>query len=507
MRRAAAFRRRCSSCASLHTGLLVALAIGLTLTSAAASAHPQCTSWPRDYREALGPPATPASAATRRVPHTHVLLDRSGSMVGYVNETPPPGAQTPAAGKWVGPNPYANLLKALPGLLRDVTDQADLRYFGKKVHDPEPLEHIVSATQKMFYTCARNAGSCDNQESHIRDALERAYAAPPEDLSLVITDLFLDEHDAGPEGAAAIRVPLEKILGDGRVVGILGMLVPFNGYVTDLPVDATASPKGFPFSGRHPVYLLIIGQNADVRHFRAVLQEEYLQEINENGYESHFLIFGDAALGAPRSLTPEVAVVPGRRAKAPGNAFFHVAEMDALPVTGRPELRRLNKDLKLTLPHLDAEVTKSLPPDSVVSAGSLSVTTQIWPLPTNASCWGDAPGQQGTAVREHFEASAAVGRVVEALSPGLQAALPVNRAYLVLTTVDTQLTVDEAASAWLRRWSFNALTVDAQLHRPDGNFGTLNLDAILRPLKDLVSAKLGPPRRVAHSEAIVYLEN
>lgn len=511
MRRAAASELITPFRAVLRKSIsLAVLAVTLLGCNASDGSGLKCK-WPESYQQVSDASLPPASIVRPQVPGAHVLLDRSGSMVGYLDEKPPKDAATPEKGKWVGPNPYANLLKSLPHLLSRVTTRADVRYFGRSVSDPESVDQIHKASALNFYRCG---AGCDNQESHIADALKNAYRAPPDDLSLVLTDLFLDVRDTGPEGAAAIRSPLEKILDDGRVVGILGIMVPFNGRISGLPAGAIAVPKnGFPFSGRHPVYIVLIGKDSVVRGFyEKVLRPEYLHELSKSGHEHQFLVFGNVTLRAAETQ-PALVVVAGRGRKRPipASAYLRVAGMDNLPATERPELRRLQPDLELKLrlkdsPSWNSYLATLFPPSSVVGlgkeAGSISVKTRMWPLPSGDRCWGTELNPKPSPVT----AAAARGNVLDVLS---NTPIPSERGYLLQTAVEVKMDIHDENARWLDAWSFTALNADAQLKRRDGIFMTLNLAGITEPLEELVREKLAPgkPHQVAHAEAIVYLEN
>ena len=189
------------------------LAIAAALSAAARPASAACLPAGVTPAEPVAEPA----AASPRAPVVSVFIDVSGSMAGFVDR-PRPGLP---AGE---PRAFRDVVLSLPELGSAIADQVELFAFGTTIR-PLPLAALARAAEPHFYA---------DQDSRIQTALSRMAELPPDQVGLLITDLFLTGEEVFGD-AAAIRRPLAQMLDSGRGVALTGIRSGFSGTVYDIP--------------------------------------------------------------------------------------------------------------------------------------------------------------------------------------------------------------------------------------------------------------------------------
>ena len=237
------------------------------------------------------------TAVADRPSRVNILIDGSGSMAGYFS--------TPESG-----NHYRDLLRQLRDDLRDLWgDALDVQFsrFGRKITVLERSEEIQMTTRDFYTRKCSSAqhGGCDVEQSVIGKALAAAEAAPNDDLTLVITDLFLTDDDLLAGGVSSLKEPLYRVLEHGgRSVGLLGFETPFQGPIYDLPnqpvylhkpTSVTAPPT------TRPVFILMIGRSRHVLAFHKGLHGPFLADLGEK--QQRFAFYNADWAGEPQSLT------------------------------------------------------------------------------------------------------------------------------------------------------------------------------------------------------------
>ena len=186
--------------------------------------------------EGVGPRAGDGGAA--RKPTARIYLDRSQSMAGYV-----------AGG--IGPSQaLADLITLLRHRLRSEAESYQVNAFGAQISAPLDDAALNAFSRRQAYICA----GCDNRESRIDAVLDQISRGRPDQLDIVVTDLWLDNASFDGSMEVALGEPLRSILQSGRAVGILGIRAGFEGPIYDVPSVGT-----YRHSGERALFVVMAG--------------------------------------------------------------------------------------------------------------------------------------------------------------------------------------------------------------------------------------------------------
>lgn len=240
--------------------LSIAALAGVALVLSACESADRRT--PADVRDCFPEPsrvwiasasgATAARAAVQATTAT-VYVDRSASMVGYLN------------GATVVDRPFQDIVGTTPQSLREMGVAASFRAFGRTLTDP--VADSAAMMQPSFFSCqGQNRASCEAAESHLDDVF-REVAAKPREMAIIVSDLWFSNSNVDTSALAELKPMLTSILGSGRAIAVYGFSAPFNGTIYDLPA-AAGQPTSVPHVGRHPLYMIVVGKDAEVAAFR-----------------------------------------------------------------------------------------------------------------------------------------------------------------------------------------------------------------------------------------------
>ncbi|HYE51710.1 MAG TPA: hypothetical protein VEB20_19100 [Azospirillaceae bacterium] len=216
--------------------------------------------------ESSGAAAPTASAWTGRL-----YLDVSTSMAGF------------AAGDQH--QLLADLLSYLPGTIREAGAEAVATHFVGTEIVPVAEKQFAGAGQAAVF---KQPGL--SRRGQIGKPVTAALDAPAGDLTVVVTDLFLDDANLPTIGASPLALPLRKALDRKLAVGILGIRVPFSGTIYDLP-GKTSSIR---FKGERPLFLLMVGPAERIRSMIAHVRRDLLDGRDD---AMRFVMFARPAAG------------------------------------------------------------------------------------------------------------------------------------------------------------------------------------------------------------------
>ena len=217
--------------------------------------------------------AVPGESSAATAANTWVFIDGSGSMAGYTRSRGPSAPYDRV---------YVDVMSGLPVALRAAAARSGtppvFHRFGRRIV-PLAERNLPDLAKTDFYACPGK--ECDNQESRIDVVLKVASTVGPNDLVVVVTDLFIsDQHIVG-ESAAALRNSLVAILRAGRSIGILGMKSGFRGRITDL-----ATPKAvYSDAEQVPFYILVVGSSERIERFYSVMDAEFLRHLPSGAHQ------------------------------------------------------------------------------------------------------------------------------------------------------------------------------------------------------------------------------
>ena len=217
---------------------------------------------PREEQETVAvkdclPPNSAAAARAKskevvRAKVLNVYIDGSQSMAGF------------NAGATRDMRPLGDLIALINATAKSY-DSLEYFAFGKNIKTLSADTFEEYGTPRPFNCKGSN---CDNQESRLDTVLSAAVDAGDQTLSLVITDLWLDNKSFSGSPQVALGQPLRAALQNGLAIGVIGIMSPFEGAVYDIPEVGT-----YRGAKELPLYVLAIGPEEDVSSLQIAVSE------------------------------------------------------------------------------------------------------------------------------------------------------------------------------------------------------------------------------------------
>lgn len=399
---------------------------------------------------------TSASKAT-------IYIDRSGSMVGYL------------AGATNLERPLQDLVTTLPATLGLAELNSDVRSFGTAISDPLPNFGAELESAEGFRCKPDNPASCDNKETHL-DVVLRRIKDNPDELAVLISDLWFTNSQIQSSGIAELQPLLTEILQSGRVISIYGINAPFDGTIYDLPKRGSGLVST-DYQGRHPLFMMVIGEKPDVQNFGELLPKS----------GSRFIAEGMDAGAIQHSL---FAVDPGpenSQEAQPLSSWTHPGvSRDSFAIPLGVTVQRFA--LEATLPDLNADpdaaevkVPSWLGPketsflDDAVWRGETVSRTRIWEQ-FDSECTETSWAESGAS--NLGWSKGARGQQRFGFDPDeFAAALPREGTYIVVGEIQrSALEQPNPQTEWMRgEWSLDPVRAERMVGLRPAVFPTLNL--------------------------------
>ncbi len=359
---------------------------------------------------------------------------------------------------------------SLPELAASVADTLHLFAFGKIIR-PIGIPDLARASDPRFYA---------DQDSRIQDALGRMNALPPDDIGLLVTDLFLSGDEVFA-GAASLRAPLASMLDGGRSIALVGVRSGFSGTIYDIP-----GVKPYTAATERPFYVIVTGPMAAVDPLLQRLRTELLAPLpptRDGGPRFNVVVFTREPFhGGPVPL--------------PMSAGGKAAEASTLA----PEL---GDDVsRIRFPAAAGTATATIPLHSIAWRDALlpdkfDVSEGLWAQPpgsgSQSACsgrWLDIHSLPGLAqvVPGSGAGSLALtvgGSALARATPGLTFLLRARVATAGLSEAPEQ-------TAWTRAWNLETREAEAFVASRPQMFRTLNLKEIVGMLEGIIRDGIVP---------------
>jgi hypothetical protein len=306
-----------------------------------------------------------------------------------------------------------------------------------------------------------NCSNCDNQESRLDSVLNAVAADDTGALSLIVTDLWLDNKSFAGSPQVALGQPLRAILQEGRAIGVIGIAAPFKGAVYNVPSVGT-----YYGATELPLYVIAIGREVDVLAFH--------EELNQSGGPSfregrmNFSLFSAAS---------KSNIVEGNL-KPVGAGVSRVPSISATPIRGVPYYQLEESLAEKQGGQLGrAFDTAQLDPYRVMS-GTSSDRTNVWRVVNDdafqrceTEAWQALSPIQGLWKARDGGAGVTFSfgaEITKRLRPG-------NLYYLETHYGFSDLATPNPTNKWLREWSLDEMSAQ-NLVKEGGAFKTLNLN-------------------------------
>lgn len=424
--------------------------------------------WQSGQKEDGGAPrySQPVKADTATI-----YVDRSGSMVGYLN-----GADNDN-------RPFQALLGNLPTVAKIAGVEAQFRAFGRTISDPISVADAKAMQSPAYYRCAAAAGACESSESHL-DQVFQMVAANKDELAIVVTDLWYDNSMDGTGGPSALQEPLTQILAEGRSVALYGIEAPFKGQIYDIPTGGTAETS-VPHTGTHPLYVLVIGTKNDVMELDRQMERSGARVIREglqSGAIKRSVFTIDPGQVSPMNAKPIATGDDPDVRLRPFESFptIKVQQFVLNAENARKPGANTKKQAMWTAPK-DADFL----PHSVWQ-GDLEANVRVWQRIGDDPCgkWID----NGYLVEDAAlnRAQGGTGQFTFALSKAELMRKMRRPGVYLLSGELKRVSVDSpnAANAWANNWSFAAQDSGTVMKATGPMFPTLNLNEVMRIMEN-----------------------
>ncbi|WP_159979459.1 MULTISPECIES: hypothetical protein [unclassified Novosphingobium] len=368
--------------------------------------------------------------------------------------------------------PFQDIVSTLPGALALYGIDTSFRSFGTRISENLPAagQHLL---EPAVYSCAGiHRENCDNSESRLDHVFEQIKAGN-NDLAVVVSDLWFTNSEIRSSGLAALQPMLSDLLFSGKVIAVYGISAPFDGAIYDLPDEGTEK-FSVPYTGRHPLYIVVVGSKPAVLDFDKALGNsgsKYLSEGRTNGAIQRTLFAVDPGPDAPVETAPlgkssDSRIKLSKFSVTPGVAIqrFSMTKAPASPM-------RANAAGPTWVGPKPGSFL-----DDAVWAGPMRVRTRIWTKSGNACSAKSWLAQNEGVAGWHSEVTDGLATFTLD-SKRFAAALSAKGTYLVTGEVQrTSLTLPNPRTEWMRgSWSLDPARAMMVAQRPPREFPTLNL--------------------------------
>lgn len=359
------------------------------------------------------------------------------------------------------------------------------------------IQEVSSETAQTYgttgpYNCA--AGRCDNQESRLDNVLREAASAGQSTLSVIISDLWLDNKAFSGSPQVALGQPLQQALQNGLAIGVIGIKSPFSGAVYDVPGVGT-----YRGATELPLYVLAIGPEEDVATLYTTLTQSGSPAFASDRTEYSLFSSED---NNPVSIPDFIAVGVGAEAA-------NVLSDGLLATTPQYRLdlgiaESQNGQLGRTF-----DIDTNLRP-GLVWQGQLNGTTTAWRLTDEDGLSECRPGtwqrvdelnglwqpRPNEPEKVTFSFGSALGRQLR----------PDNVYYLEARLGSGPPTSPNDATQWMRDWSLGSENAEVLASEAATSFKTLNLADLSAILEQELSRQTSEGRQAISFGFILQVE-
>ena len=356
-------------------------------------------------------------------------------------------------------SPYRELLAWLLDLRGDFAE-AKVMGFADKIAEID-VGTVIQAARGEVGPCA----SCGFSESRLDEVLD-AIADPDArmSLSVVVTDLWLENSGLIGSGRQALQRPLRSILGDGRAIGVLGIAAPYSGQVFDIPSQTGYAAIPAEKVRQRPLFMLLIGPANQITALEERISRELFGDTDPE--QRHF------SLITPSFARPE-ASTPILKPRGSGLMRDYVLNIVG---TNIPGFR-----IDHSMAGVGSELTAAIPvtEERIPGPSAYDLETQAWtlfPADPNRACesesWLTLDIQ---AAFTQAEESGAQSIVLDVSHPDLFGIRPGEIAFVRYELSVASLERGGPSTNWLEAWSFTSEDAPGLLADPPAFFPTLNL--------------------------------
>lgn len=381
---------------------------------------------------------------------------------------------------------YSDLVGTLPDTLKSFGITSQYRAFGLRMTDPI-ADGAGKLTEKQFYLCDKaDRSTCDNNESRLDLAFGRI-AANPDEMGLIISDLWFTNSEVSTSGIAPLQAQITEILAQGRMISIYGIMAPFDGTIYDLPTGDQSKLKA-PYSGKHPLFLVVVGTKEQGLEFEKALTRSPSQRIaaaaNTGLFKrTHFTV--DPGPLEPRSKAPLDPGTHQRITRSSIAQFDGVTVQQFLLKAGLPPKKGVDEGKRpvWTAPKDEHFIANAAwegplaPKLRFWAQRDEQCTAQSWSAPVTINGkWQPVPGEAGKMSVE-LDPSTLSGRLAR------------EGVYLVSGELErTSVAQNGPKTEWLRAWNLRPEQAASVAASRPTEFPTLNLSEFGRLMENALAS-------------------
>lgn len=424
---------------------LASLAAALVLTSCSEIPDKGLACFPAAAQRWIAATADTGPTDSREVPIS-IYVDGSASMAGFIN------------GGTRDEKLLADLVTILPNAEIAGTAPVAVMMFDQRSPYPLAPGAVAGLQQAGAYLDKPGTAERFHQESHIDQALGAIARAKPNSLSIIVTDLWLDNKKLGTTDEVAMGEQLFAILASGRSIAIWGFDSPYAGRVEGLPSGSrdVAVP-------RHHLFVLAAGPQARLESLRKSFTTASSGAISRQAGTAnpHYSLF---------TLDPTIRLAADRQP-------FQLGTGGSLTkASGVVKIRNgvVIQELALAAGKARQQVggTAEAPAEWQWKAGATIAPGTVWAGPVTGSvaiyrgnadtC--DSDWRPYGTLQGSWQDGAQPGFALEPAKASSQLAEGVN--LLVGEVRRTALSSPNTATKWMRDWSFNAESEASAVRQP-----------------------------------------
>ncbi|MGJ8563100.1 MAG: hypothetical protein ACSHXY_06055 [Alphaproteobacteria bacterium] len=374
----------------------------------------------------------------------------------------------------------------------------------------------VDVVAKAASGTGRVCMKCGYSETRLDDLLSRISSDPKAPLSIIVTDLWLDNDNVFDQRSLSLSRPLREIMASGNAIGVVGVRAPYSDIVYDIPVSGGKQPLPSGRVKERPFFILLIGTPSEVLGAREMLfRDVFAADEGATGgnVDARFALYSPVPVVGRNGLE---ALEPHGEKTPFAYAPSYISDNENIPVFAVD--RGGVGDLLFAKEEADDAGTTAwgggngLSFTSGVGKGDkLGVSMRAWELegPLSDACDAESELESWVEIND-FPRVFSVAKdgdgvfVYEAAQSGWLD-LPVSTTYYVEWSAVAKEPLVYGSSQWMIDWSFSADRGAALMASPPGFFPVLNLHNF-QNLLIRAQADASSPAVIASGAAVITTE-
>lgn len=385
------------------------------------------------------------------------------------------------------------------GFLREEADssaEVQLYGFAKNVA-PLTVAQLNAAARGQSAICQR----CGFSETRLDGLLKQISESDNAPLSVVVTDLWLDNNDLLDSRSLSLSRPLRDIMSSGKAIGIIGIRAPYSSEVYDVPVSGSTQTIRSGIVSERPFFILLIGKPSEVLGFKDMLYRDVL--ASDSGRENYVSVFSPVPITGSSendSGANTLAVLKPYGDRTPfSNGSFYVSDLEEIPVVSL----NFRQVAKLSL-EKDQDASSLQPQGLLVPVdgrlvSSIDLSSNTWELegPWSDACDSDSDLVSWVKISDFpktiLAEKAGSNRLIYSGAEDDWLDLPRGATYYMEWSASSVGAVVHGDQNWASNWSFAPEAGSELISSPPDFFPVLNLIAFHELLSRAQAESLHSP--------------